>query len=247
MDTTRKHRYYTRYSIRQRKNDTTAPQKRKTRRYNTKIYKPYTKSQQLKTKELNNDFLFYKNSLREAEMDIQTQQDTGKALKDIVGEAFERHRARVWTHFGFNVSKHRYGAMFDVDWSITWKDKLIALEEDKGHYVDSCFLERAISGFCKTVNTYQKKEKEVPLLILHSFTKYNKFNDKLEEDLDTRKTEIKDEIQRKLVYTTLVESNRLPRRKWFSKDYYRGYTDNVDNKLIIKDIEFIRSLIPISE
>lgn len=197
--------------------------------------------------ELNNDIQFYKESLEQAENYIQNEHNTGKALKDIVGKAYETHRKRVWNHFGFDVSKERYGAMFDVDWSITYQGILIAFEEDKGHYMDSCFMERALTGFSKTVNTYQKKGKPVPVLILHSFTRYNKFSDKLEEDMDTRKAEIRDEIKKKIVYTTLVECDRLPKNRWFSKELYNCYSINATDELIIKDIKFIRSLIPVSE
>lgn len=197
--------------------------------------------------ELNNDIQFYKESLEQAENYIQNEHKTGKALKDIVGEAYETHRKRVWNHFGFDVSKERYGAMFNVDWSITYQGILIAFEEDKGHYMDSCFMERALTGFSKTVNIYQKKGKPIPVLILHSFTRYNKFSDKLEEDMDTRKAEIRDEIKKKIVYTTLVECDRLPKNRWFSKELYNCYSINATDELIIKDIKFIRSLIPVYE
>jgi hypothetical protein len=190
---------------------------------------------------------FYKESLCKAENDIKSRCETGKALKDVVGRAFELHRKRLWEHFGFCVSKEKYGTQFDVDWSITYKGVLIAFEEDKGHYLDSCFMERALTGFSKTVNAYIKKNEPIPLLILHSFTKYKKFNEKLEEDMDTRKTEIRDEIQKKLLYTTLVECDRLPKKKWFSKDLYDSYSVNASEELILKDIEFIQSLIPVSE
>lgn len=197
--------------------------------------------------ETHDNVQFYKESLRKAENDIKSQHETGKALKDVVGTEFELHRKRLWEHFGFRVSKEKYGALFDVDWSITYNGVLIAFEEDKGHYLDSCFMERALTGFSKTVNAYIKKNEPIPLLILHSFTKYKKFNEKLEEDMDTRKTEIRDEIQKKLLYTTLVECDRLPKKKWFSKDLYDSYSVNASEELILKDIEFIQSLIPVSE
>lgn len=196
--------------------------------------------------EINNDVQFYKESLRLSETEIETRHKTGKALKDIIGLAYERHRERIWKYFGFKVSKEKNGALFDIDWCITYEEQLIAFEEDKGHYMDSCFLERALSGFSKTVNSYIKKNKNIPLLILHSFTKYNKYIEKLEEDMDTRKAEISDKLQTKLIYTTLVECDRLPKKKWFSKEYYKAYSDNVNDELIIKDITFIRSLIPVS-
>lgn len=196
---------------------------------------------------INDHLQFYKDSLHQADTEIESEHIKGKALKDIIGKAYEMHRKRVFNYFGFDVSKDKCDAMFDVDWSIRYKGILIALEEDKGHYLDSCFMERALTGYSKTVNKFQKEGKPIPKLIIHSFTKYNKFNEKLEEDMDTRKSEIRDEIQKKLVYTTLVDRDRLPKQKWFSKDYYKGYSDNANDELIIKDIEFILSLIPVSE
>ena len=191
---------------------------------------------------------FYKQSLKMADNEVKTLAQN-KALKDSVGAAYESHRKRVWEHFGFEVSKDRHDAAFRVDWSITYKGALIALEEDKGHYLDSCSLDRAFASFTKTVNTYKKKNKTVPVLILHSFTRYKKFSEKLEDLLDIlgHGNQIKDEInkKKKLVYITLVESDRLPKKKWFSKEEYRYdcYYTNASDKLIIEDIKFIQSLI----
>ena len=117
------------------------------------------------------------------------------------------------------------------------------MEEDKGHYLDSCFLERALTGFAKTVNSYQKSGTVVPTLIIHSFAKYSKFDDKKMEDLDTRKPAIADELLKKIVYTTMTKRDRLPKHKWFS-DNDNCYYDNADDELIIQDIAFIQTLIP---
>lgn len=193
---------------------------------------------------------FYRQSLNLADQEVKYEVTVvGKALKDVVGAAFENHRRRIWEYFGFNVSKERFGAMFDVDWSIKYGDRLIAFEEDKGHYVDSCFAERAIVGFTKTVNAFLKENKEVPLCLLHSYTRYRKFDEKLEEDMDTRKPEIVNELKKKLVYNTLVSRDRLPKTIWFSQNENRFncYLSNVEDELIMKDIEFIQSLIPDSQ
>ena len=198
-------------------------------------------------KKINTEFEFYKQSLIDAENQVESVYKQGKALKDVVGKEYETHRKRVWEYFGFNVTKDKQQAMFNVDWSILYNGILIALEEDKGHYLDSCFLERALSGFCKTINDYQKKEKEVPMLIIHRFTRYNKFDEKLKDDMDTRKTEIAHELNNKIVYTTLTNLSRLNKKKWFSKDLYNCYSSNSSNELILQDIEFIKSLIPVSE
>jgi hypothetical protein len=197
---------------------------------------------------------FYKNSLRKAEDELKDElkdESNKKALKDIVGKVYEKHRARVWEHFGFSVSKDKNVASFNVDLLIKWKDKPepIGLEETKGHYLDSCFMERAITGFCKTINRYKKEGKPIPRLIIHSFTRYNLFIQNLQEDLDTRKPEIADVVNDKIVYTTLVDSDRIPAKKWFSEklNIYNAYTAYASDELILKDIEFIQSLIPVSE
>lgn len=87
----------------------------------------------------------------------------------------------------------------------------------------------------------------MPVLILHSFTRYKRYSEKLEEDMDTRKIKIREEMKIKLVYTALLECDRLSKKKWFSKGFYEGYSNNASDELILKDIEFIRSLIPASE
>ena len=186
---------------------------------------------------------YYRQSLRDADNEIKTEKEKGKALKDIVGKAYENQRKRIWEHFGFDVSKDKHNALFDIDWSISYKGRLIAMEEDKGHYLDSCFLERALTGFAKTVNYYQKNGIIVPTLIIHSFAKYSKFHDKKMEDLETRKPAIADELLKKIVYTTMTKCDRFPKRNWFS-DNDNCYSDNADDELIIQDIAFIQSLIP---
>jgi hypothetical protein len=209
-------------------------------------FKPISYNIEHNMKAVSKHIHFYKQSLNLADKEVRVRVEThGTALKDVVGAAFENHRKRIWEYFGCTVSKERFGAMFDVDWSIKYCDRLIAFEEDKGHYVDSCFAERAIVGFTKTVNKFLKESNEIPVLILHSFTRYSKFNEKLEEDMDTRKPEIVNELKKKLVYNTLVSRGRLPKTKWFNHNEKRFdcYSSNVEDKLIIEDIVFIQSLI----
>ena len=188
---------------------------------------------------------FYKESLSNTDIAIKNKIESGKALKDIIGEEYEKHRKRLWEYFGFQVSKEKHEALFDIDWCISYNGIIIAFEEDKGHYLDSCFLERAITGFSKTVNSYLKIKKEVPVLILHSFTTYSKFNEKLNDDLDTRKEEIVMEMKKKMFYTTLVNRDRLSKKSWFPTAE-NCYINNACEELIKKDIKFIKSLIPSS-
>ena len=204
---------------------------------------------ELNTKKINTDFEFYKQSLIDAENEIVSIYKRGKALKDVVGKEYETHRKRLWKHFGFDVTKHRHEAQFAVDWAIEYEGKLIALEEDKGHYADSCMHLRTFSEFAKTINNYNKKNKDIPVLILCSFTRYSKHEEKFEELKETWKTEISMHIN-KMHYTTLTYCDRINKKDWVgNKQTTRtnSYSHFAEDALILEDIEFIKSLIPVSE
>tara|TARA_B100000963_G_scaffold348556_2_gene356352 strand:- start:29581 stop:30195 length:615 start_codon:yes stop_codon:yes gene_type:complete len=193
---------------------------------------------------------FYKHSLNLADQEVEYQVTVvGKALKDVVGAAYENHRRRIWQYFGFTVSKERFGAMFDVDWSVSYNGKLCAFEEDKGHYLDSCQAGRAIMGFAKTADVYIKEGKPIPKCIISTFTRYKKYDEKLKEFWIITKPEIVNELKKKLVYNTLVSRDRIPPKSWFNirENRFNCYVSNVEDELIIKDIEFIQSLIPDSQ
>ena len=210
--------------------------KRRYIRYKTIMSKLLSEAQEIK---------FYLDSLIEAENDIKDITLGGIALKDAVGAAFEAHRKRVWEYFGFTVTKKKYFASFNVDWSILYNEKVVAMEEDKGHYCDSCFLERALLGFIKTINNCKRENIDCPILILHSFTKYKLFSEKRNETLEIVKEDLIEEFNKKVKYTTLTNSDRLPKKKWFIVgDKYNSYSENVEEELIKKDILFIKSLIP---
>ena len=183
---------------------------------------------------------YYKRSLQTACDTINEKKKT-KALKDVIGAAFEEHRRRLWEYFGFTVDKQRHQASWNVDWSIYKNGKLIAFEEDKGHYVDSCFLEKALTGAARTINTCLENKESVPCIILHSFTTYSKFSQKLVEFCGILKPELVNTLKEKLIYTTLYTGDRLSTKKWFQSiaDAYVYYEDD---DLIKKDIIFIQSL-----
>tara|TARA_B100001029_G_C14934843_1_gene379795 strand:+ start:208 stop:816 length:609 start_codon:yes stop_codon:yes gene_type:complete len=188
---------------------------------------------------------FYKDSLYQAEIDIKEITSSGTALKDTIGAAFEAHRKRIWEYFGFTVTKKKYFASFNVDWSILYDAKVVAMEEDKGHYCDSCFLERALLGFIKTINNYKKENKDCPILILHSFTKYRLYEEKKNETLEIVKKDLIEELNNKVKYTTLTSCDRIHKKKWFIVgERYNSYTENAEEELIKKDIIFMKSLIP---
>lgn len=202
---------------------------------------------QLKLEEkenINAKVQFYKYSLKTAGENINRSKKN-KALKDVVGKEYEEHRKRVWEYLGYQVDKKKNGAAFNVDWAIYFNEKLVALEEDKGHYVDSCFLERCLFSFIKTINNFNKKGEDIPKLILSSFTKYSKYTEKIEESFEITKEGICNILKEKLKYTYLNSNDRFPRDVWFNKNkenINNPYEIYQNDELIKEDIRFMLSL-----
>lgn len=187
---------------------------------------------------------FYIDSLKLAGQTINTRKD-GKALKDVIGKEYEEHRKRIFEHFGFTVDKDKNGASFDVDWAIYWNGTLVALEEDKGHYVDSCFYKRCISSFIETIHNFSKANKPLPKLILNSFTKYNLCEQKKEDFCKIFREEYLTSLNDIFVYSYILPCDRLTRDIWYQQsmdNQNNPYETHVNRGLIIKDIELIMSL-----
>jgi hypothetical protein len=193
------------------------------------------------SEEFNLHLQYYKNSLTHAGNTINEKKKK-KALKDVVGGEYECHRKRVWENLGFTVDKNKNNASFDVDWAIYYQGKLVALEEDKGHYVDSCFFERCIHGF---IGTIHNKGDNFPKLILSSFTKYNLHMDKKEKSLELYRDNLVGIFRENYTYNYLNEFDRMPTKKWFSSAVdcnHNPYEEYQNDKLITDDIEFMLSL-----
>jgi len=194
---------------------------------------------------LEKEILFYRQSLNIAEKNINSNLNK-KSLKDLIGYEFEQHRKRIWEFFGFTLDKNKKQIKicnFKVDWCIYKNDKLIAYEEDKDHYVDSCFLDRTIISFAKTIQNYEKLNLKYPILILHSFTHYKLFQKKIDEIYDLLKSNIALIMNKNMKYTYLCDYDRLPRKNWFNKNKNIYPYSQISDKFIIKDIEFIKNLL----
>lgn len=198
------------------------------------------------------DVSFYFESLRDCEKRIYS---SSKALKDSVGRSYEQHLKRIYAHynpaievkFGKNTDKTRFGFIPDIIITKTHDDDTttIGIIEAKGHYVDSCFLERALVGFSKAININNKREiphKIKP--ILESFTTYRLLQSKMEHTMEIINETIAEELTSSFVNNTLCMSDRLHKDKWFNKhDMERSpYIDHVDEDLVKKHIEFIKSI-----
>jgi hypothetical protein len=118
---------------------------------------------------------------------IATRNKTGKALKDIVGKKYEEHRRMLWESQGFDWRRKLPKSAFTADGYIYDNNgKLLVVEEAKGHYVDSCFLERALVGFVKQIKAFVDAgwtEKEMPYFVLSSTATMSNYEEKFEEFL----------------------------------------------------------------
>ena len=102
---------------------------------------------------------------------------TGKAPKDVVGQSYEQFRAEIVTHFPhLDVATPeerkdldlRFGGNYKADQYIVCRKtrKVIALEEDKGHYVDKCFAKRALFNAAEVFHHCLSNHLEPPYFIL---------------------------------------------------------------------------------
>ena len=115
--------------------------------------------------------------------------------------------------------------------------------EIKGHYLDSCFLERALVGIVKTINILIKNNKEIPTFEIHSFTTYKLFNKKILDFKEIINDKFSCILDDKLMYTTICSQDRLKKQLWFNKGIYKKcYTTNLNYINIKNHINFIRSI-----
>lgn len=185
---------------------------------------------------------FYTNSIRLA-CDEINEKKQHKALKDVVGKAYENHRIRLWNFFGCKTSKKSHKLLNGIwggDLCIELNNKIVALEEVKGHYLDSCFIERTLVNIAKTTKCFPCKC--FPHFIIHSFTTYKLYDKKVSDICGILSPDIKDQLKKKLVYTSVCEKDRLHRNDWFQINKY-AYIDNINYRYINKDIQMMKSII----
>lgn len=115
---------------------------------------------------------------------VQEIRETGKAAKDVIGESYEAFRADQIRKFKnldtatpeeATLFDKRFGGVYTADQYILEKEsrKILALEEDKGHYVDKPFAKRAIFNAAEVFHHCYKNGHEVPYFILSCPTKFD--------------------------------------------------------------------------
>jgi hypothetical protein len=169
----------------------------------------------------------YREDLQECYTNIMAESErTGGAKKDIVGRQYEDFRVgRITRYPHLDVAtpeeskrfKRELGGKYNADQYIVRKDsrELLALEEDKGHYVDKCFAKRAVVNAMETIALCVKKGTNVPYFVLSCPTNYDM--SALLSDLDGVFNEKSFKIlQDKLKFFPLCEHGRTNREKYLN-------------------------------
>tara|TARA_R110000822_G_scaffold300307_1_gene423645 strand:- start:856 stop:1497 length:642 start_codon:yes stop_codon:yes gene_type:complete len=112
------------------------------------------------------------------------ERDNSKAAKDVVGASFEACRGEWIRSFDkldtASPSEKRefdklYGSYYEADQYIVCKStrRIIAVEEDKGHYVDKPFAKRALFNAAELMHHCIKSEIDLPFFVLSCPTNYD--------------------------------------------------------------------------
>jgi len=170
-------------------------------------------------------------------------------LKDVVGKKYEQVRKALYITVGCTLlNRKEFPCLgFNADIIAMAVSGDIIIEETKGHYLDSCFFERALVGFAKTIARCLKARVTVPLFVLHSFTTYKLYKIKLEEFEDILNPDVMSYINTHVKYTSLTPHDRRPPDEWYSSKTKGGttnwYTHHADNDSITRDVNFFNSFL----
>jgi len=167
-----------------------------------------------------------------------------KAFKDIVGEEYEKMRKSLYESNGLIAGP---GQIAGYNADLIVKDpntqRIVAIEEDKGHYVDSCFLKRFLVNAAEIINHYIEQgydETEIPLIFLSSPTTLATYKDSFAKTKKLFKNEISEMMDKKIRYLSYCSHDRIPAKRYFkSKD---NSCFAMSDSLITKQVELIQSL-----
>jgi hypothetical protein len=143
-----------------------------------------------------------------------------KAGKDIVGEEYENFRFQVYKNYGFTFGKKTniFNSGINADLVIMINDDIVIVEEDKGSYVDSTFLKRAIIDAATLFNTCIKEKKLIPNYILSCPTKMNNFKEVFDRTIELFNPKIKTVLKQKFIYLPLCDNGRLKRDSYYQTE-----------------------------
>ena len=155
---------------------------------------------------------------------IREIQASGKAAKDVVGESYEKFRSNQIKKFEnldtatpveASLFDQRFGGVYTADHYIVEKEsrKILAIEEDKGHYVDKPFAKRAIFNAAEVFHHCYKMGYEVPYFVLSCPTKYD-IESLLESQKGMFNTSVGAMLLAKFKFFSACDHGRTSRKKY---------------------------------
>ena len=164
-----------------------------------------------------------------------------KAGKDIIGEQYESFRRLYYQNNGFTIGngKKVFGSSYNCDTVVKKGNKIIILEEDKGHYIDSCFLGRAISNAAEVFSECLDRGIEIPFFVISSPTKMNNYDIICERRFKLYREDIVNLLKSKFLYFPLSENGRISKEKYFASNVS---SFNLSDELIETQNRFVDTL-----
>lgn len=163
-----------------------------------------------------------------------------KNFKDVVGEEYEAMRRDFYISFGFKAEKEIIGH-YEADLVVrdSKTNEVLAIEEDKGHYVDSCFMKRFLSDAAEIINSNLQEGVATPTIVLSSPTNMGNYKEAYECSSRLFRPEIKKVMDEKIVYLPYCTHGRVSRAK-----YYKNKSNcfALSDELITKQLELIKTL-----
>lgn len=167
--------------------------------------------------------------------------DEVKAGKDIVGAKYEDFRETYYESMGFEIGdgKKIFGTSYDCDTVVMKDGEVVILEEDKAHYVDSCFLGRALANCAEVMNQVLELDIPAPYFVLSCSTKMNNFQEIFDKRVRLYREDIQELIKEKFVYLPLCQHGRVSKTKYFLTE---ETCFELDNELLQNQNNFVKSV-----
>ena len=145
----------------------------------------------------------------------------GNSGKDIVGKNYEQYLKGFYTRLGYDVHMNKSIAGYESDLVCYLDGDIKLIVEAKGHYVDKCFLKRALFNFAEIVSHYRSHGKDIPLLVIDSPTRFRNYNHVLESSIKIFSQSIRRDLKRSIKYLPMCDVDRIKKESYYDNS---GFT-----------------------
>ena len=184
--------------------------------------------------------LFLKKFVRPTYKAWRVEGGTGK---DLVGKYYEEFRKAYYKERNFIVetkNKKKKVAGYSVDVLVRNQEgSPLVYEESKGHYVDACFLGRAVLSAAKVFDFHLTEGTPVPYFVLSCPTTMGNFKNVFDREVHIVRADLQDILREKFVYLPLCEHDRVGSKHYFKTPHS---CFELDPQLISRQEVFLTNL-----